>query len=202
MKRVVIMLCSALLFALPVAALAAEGDQGTPPHMHGKGKVIAQATVSATADVKAVDLEKRTITLQLPDGKEETFLVGKAVKRLGQVKAGDTVKIRYHEAISVKILKTKGPAETSVSTTLQPEASSPKPAGSATRQVTTTATIDKVLEGGKKVTLRMPDGTAFDVVVHDKENVKKLKSGEVKEGDQIQITYTQALAIAVEKVKK
>lgn len=202
MKRYLVMLCTACLFTLPIAALAAEGDQPAAPHLHGKGKVIAQTTVSATAEVKAVDLEKRTITLQLPDGKEETFVAGKGVKKLNQVKVGDTVKIKYHEAISVKILKMKGPSETSVTTAVEPDATSVKPAGTAVRQVTTTATIEKVLDDGKKVTLRLPGGGAFDVIVHDKENRKKLKTGEVKEGDQIQITYTQALALSVEKVKK
>jgi hypothetical protein len=202
MKRYVAILSTAALLALPVTSLAAEGDQPAVPHVHGRGKVIAQTTLSAVVEVKAVDLEKRTITLQWPDGKEETFVVDKAVKKLGQVKAGDTVKVKYHEAISVKILKTKEPSETSVTTTIEPDTKSIKPAGTAIHQVTTTATIAKVLDDGKEVTLRIPDGTTFDVGVRDKENIKKLKNGEVKEGDQILITYTQALVLWVEKVKK
>ncbi len=46
----------------------------------------------------------------------------------------------------------------------------------------------------------MPDGSTADVKVRDKQNLAKLQKGEVKEGDQIEITYTQALAISVEKV--
>jgi hypothetical protein len=66
--------------------------------------------------------------------------------------------------------------------------------------MTTTATIDKIFDDGKMVTLRMPNGTTADVKVRDKVNLEKLKKGEVKEGDQIEITYTQALAVSVEKM--
>jgi hypothetical protein len=48
----------------------------------------------------------------------------------------------------------------------------------------------------------MPDGKTVDVKVRDKVNREKLKKGEVKVGDQIEITYTQALAISVEKIAK
>jgi len=47
------------------------------------------------------------------------------------------------------------------------------------------------------VTLKGPDGKTVDVKVMDPKNLEK-----VKVGDQIEITYTQAFAIALDKPKK
>jgi MOSC domain-containing protein YiiM len=48
----------------------------------------------------------------------------------------------------------------------------------------------------------MPDGTSQDVDVRNPGNLNTLKSGTVKEGDQIDITYSLAIAFSVEKVKQ
>ncbi len=198
MKQFAMIICAASILAMPVFA-GAEG-QDVPAPEKKKGKVIAETMIAEHAIVKAVDMDKRTLTLTMPDGKERTFVIDKRVKKLGQVKPGDVVTARYHEAVSVKLNKTKVPSGVTVEGTVARDEKSVKPAGFARRQVTTTATIEKIFDDGKMVTLRMPDGSAADVQVRDKENLAKIKKGEVKEGDQIEITYTQALAISVEKV--
>ncbi len=199
MKRCALMFCAAAVMALPLFAFAADEK---PAPAEKKGRVVSEKMVVANAEVKAIDMEKRSITLLLPDGKEKSFVVDKAVRKLNQVKVGDTVKVGYYEAVSVKINKTKVAPGTSTETVVMPDEKSVKPSGIAARQVTTTATIMKVYDNGKMVTLQMPDGRTVDVKVRDKINMEKLQKGEVKEGDQIEITYTQALAISVEKVAK
>ncbi len=199
MKQFAIIFCAAAILAMPMFVEAEEGQQAPAPQKH-KGRVVAETMIAEHAVVKAVDLNKRTLTLTMSDGKDRTFVIDKRVKKLGQVKPGDVVTARYHEAVSVKLNKTKVPAGVTVEGTVARDEQSVKPAGFARRQVTTTATIEKIFDDGKMVTLRMPDGTAADVKVRDKENLAKIKKGEVKEGDQIEITYTQALAISVEKV--
>ncbi len=199
MKQFVAMFCAAAVLALPVLAGAEEGQQAPAPQKK-KGRVVAETMVTENAVVKAVDMNTRKLTLTMPDGMERTFVIDKRVKKLGQVKPGDVVTARYYEAVSVKLNKTKVPAGVTVEGAVGRDEKSVKPAGFAGRQVTTTATIDKIHDNGKWVTLRMPDGHAEDVKVRDKQNLAKIKKGEVKEGDQIEITYTQALAISVEKV--
>jgi hypothetical protein len=144
-------------------------------------------------------MDKRKLTLTMPDGKDRTFVIDKMVKKLGEVKVGDVVKATYYEAVSVKLNKTKVPEGMTVEGAVVRDEKSVKPAGAVGTQVTTTATIEKIHDNGKWVTLRMPDGETADVKVRDKQNLAKIQKGEVKEGDQIEITYTQALAIAVEK---
>ncbi|HTG80737.1 MAG TPA: hypothetical protein VL949_02270 [Geobacteraceae bacterium] len=195
MKRSVVIACAVALLAIPLAATAAEEHAASK-----KGRVVSETMVTGTADVKAIDLKNRTVTLMLSNGKEQTFVVDKAVKKLNQVKVGDTVMVGYYEAVSIKINKTKVAPGVSVEEKLETDAMSAKPAGAVGRRMTTTATIDKIFDDGKMVTLRMPNGTTADVKVRDKVNLEKLKKGEVKEGDQIEITYTQALAVSVEKM--
>ena len=199
MKRCAVIFCAAAVLAMPALAMAADEQPAPSPK---KGRVVAETMVVENATVKAIDMDKRTVTLAMPDGKERTFVIDKRVKKLNQVKVGDVVKATYYEAVSIKINKTKVPSKVTVEGAVARDEKSVKPAGVASRQLTTTAIIDKIFDNGKMVTLRMPEGDTVDVKVRDKVNLEKLKKGEVKEGDQIEITYTQALAISVEKVSK
>ena len=197
MKRCVVICCAAAILVLPAVALTAEEPAAAAPQK--KGKVIAEVKAAESAVVKAIDLEKRTLTLAMPDGKDRTFVIDRKVRKLDQVKVGDVVSARYREAVTVRLKKTKVAPGVSVGEAVTRDEKSVKPAGTAARTVTTIATIDKIHDDGKWVTLRMPGGDTVDVKVRDPENLAKLQKGEVKEGDQIEITYTQALAVSVEK---
>lgn len=58
----------------------------------------------ARAKVLAVDPSYRLLTLQHPDGRQETFKVGREIK-LGQMQAGDDVMIRTLQVISLSAWK-------------------------------------------------------------------------------------------------
>jgi hypothetical protein len=72
-----------------------------------------------------------------------------------------------------------------------------RPAGVVANQVTVTATIEDISPKKTYVTLKGPGGKTVDVKVRDPKNLEN-----VKVGDQGEITYTEALAISVEKAKK
>ena len=69
-----------------------------------KGETIADS-VSVTATVEAVDLEKRIVTLKDENGVVRDLKVGEDVKNLAQVKKGDQVVATYHEAIAYEVFK-------------------------------------------------------------------------------------------------
>ena len=71
-----------------------------------------------------------------------------------------------------------------------------KPAGVAINTITVTATIDKIDKKAQTVTLKGPEGNKETIKVKDPNNLKK-----VKVGDNVVISYTEALAIAVEKAQ-
>jgi hypothetical protein len=198
MKRCAVICCAAAILALPLVAMAADDQPEATMHKK-KGKVIAEAKIADSAVVKAIDMKTRTVTLTLSDGTDHTFVVDRKVKKLDQVKVGDVVKARYMEAVTVRLKKTKSAPSVSAGQAVSRDVKSVKPSGAVTQQITAIATIEKFLDDGKAVALLLPDGTTVEAIVRDPENRAKIKKGEIKVGDQIEITYTQALAISVEK---
>ena len=88
------------------AALAAEVyAQASPEQEAGMPGVGAEAVETATATVKAVDLDKREVTLVTPDGKEQTVTVGPEARNLPQVKVGDQVVVKFYQAIALQLKK-------------------------------------------------------------------------------------------------
>ena len=71
------------------------------------------------------------------------------------------------------------------------------PAGAAARQLTVVAKIEKIDKQNQTVTLKGPEGGTTDVKVKRPQMLDQVKAG-----DEVVITYTEALAIAVEKVVK
>jgi Cu/Ag efflux protein CusF len=175
-------------FVVVSFALAQSGD---------KPAIERMSVAKMTATVEKIDYEKRMVTLKGPEGNMVTFKAGDEVKNLAQVKAGDKVTAEYYEAVAVQVLK-PGEAAPGAQAGSAVARAKPgeKPAGMAVNTVTVTATIDKIDKKANRVTLKGPEGNKETVKVKDPNNLKK-----VKVGDQVVITYTEALAIAVEKAK-
>lgn len=72
-----------------------------------------------------------------------------------------------------------------------------KPAGVVANQVTVTTTLEAIDPKKAYVILQGPEGNSVKVKVQDPKNLKN-----VKVGDQVVITYTEAFAISVDKPKK
>ena len=182
----------AAAIAWPVAAQTKDVMAGTAP---GKG-VIAQ-TVKLTATITAIDPATRDVTLKGPQGKEVTVTAGPDVKNFANMKVGDQVNVEYIEALSLELKKGGG---MKVERTEQAGAMGAKPgaqpAGAVGRQITVVADVINVDPATKTVTLKGPQRTV-DLVVNDPEQLKL-----IAKGDQVQATYTQALALAVEPVAK
>jgi len=62
-------------------------------------------TVQITANVEAIDYQKRTITLKGPAGNVRTFKVDQSVKNFDQIKKGDQVVLQYMEAFALAVVK-------------------------------------------------------------------------------------------------
>ena len=153
--------------------------------------------VTLTGTVEAVDLDKRMVTIKGSKGKTVELIVGEKAKNLDQVKVGDKVVAKYYESIAFRMKK---PGEAEGTTTEQAVAKAKPgevPAGVVANQVTVTATIMDISPKKTYVTLKGPEGKTVDVKVMDPKNIEGLKVG-----DQVVITYTQALAIALDKPKK
>jgi Cu/Ag efflux protein CusF len=157
-----------------------------------------QQTITATAAVQKIDQKTRMVTLKGPDGKTKTIHVSDQVQNLAQVKKGDLVTIAYYESIAYE-LKKKGTAEPSVNAAADaaraPVGSMPGAVGGAA--VSVTAKITKIDKKTDTVTLKGPKGKTVEVKVKDPSRLEN-----VKVGDLVEITYTEAMAISVEKAAK
>ena len=194
MRNLIITMAVALAAAIawPVAAQTKDVMAGTAP-----GKAAIAQTVKLTATITAIDPATRDVTLKGPQGNEVTLTAGPEVKNFAALKVGDQVNVEYIEALSLELKKGGG---MKVERTEQAGAMGAKPgaqpAGVVGRQVTVVADVINVDAAKKTVTLKGPQRTV-DLVVNDPEQLKL-----IAKGDQVQATYTQALAMKVEPVAK
>lgn len=152
---------------------------------------------TVTARVKAVDNATRVITLQDDKGHEESFVVSDAVKRLNEVKAGDNVTTRYRAKLVAELRPPTAEEKAHPIAVVEASGRATRPAApaaGATQVVRVVATVEAVDVPNMRVTLRGPLGDLAVVKGKNPDNVRRLKIG-----DTIVITYTESVAIALEK---
>jgi translation initiation factor IF-1 len=201
-KMIVVIAASLLTLSLAAVAIAADAKPAAEPKKAAEGKkpsVKKEKTTQVTATVEAIDYDNRIVTVKGPEGAIVDIVAGEQVKNLAQVKVGDSVEITYYESIAVKVFKAgqvpQGTAETvAAERTAKP---GEKPAGIFGSQVTVTATVESISPKKTSVTLKMSDGKFRTVKIQDKKNLEN-----VKVGDDVVITVTETLAIAVKPAGK
>jgi hypothetical protein len=191
--RALTVIALAAALAAP-AALAQKNADLSGAVATGPGQAKAVVLVTANAKVESVDAATRSVTLKLKDGKTRTIVAGDEVRNFDQIKPGDTVKAKYVESLDIQLKKDGksilGRKETSKMDRSQPGA---KPGGVAVREITVVTEVTKVDAAKHLVQVKNAQGEQFDLDVRDPEQLKL-----VKKGDQVEATYTQALAVALE----
>lgn len=153
--------------------------------------------VSITASVQVIDLAQREITLKGPLGNVVTFTVDKRVKRLDEVKVGDNVEADYYVAFAVEVRPPTAEEKANPLTVLEEKAKAPRgtdPAGGGLRVIKAVVTVEGLDRPTKSLTVAGPLGNLFTFQVEDAANLSKLRIG-----DTIVATYTEALAVSLEK---
>lgn len=189
----------ALVVSIVAATLAFQvsAQTGTMAVGSAPGKAGVAQTINATATITAIDSATRDVTLKGPQGNEVVVTAGPDIKNFSQLKVGDQVDVQYVEALTLELKKGGG---AKVERTEKAGAASAKPGeqpGRAVgRQVTVVADVVAVDPATQTVTLKGPQRTVT-VKVADPEQFKL-----IAKGDQVQATYTQALAMVLEPKKK
>jgi Cu/Ag efflux protein CusF len=173
----------AVLAALAVLPLVARAQK---PVTHTEATEL-------TTKIEAIDKTARLVTLKDKDGEMETIHCGPEVKRFDELKVGDTVTFRYYESVAYSIRKPGQPsglpAQTGPAITRSKGA---RPGGTVAQQETATVTIKTIDPKVPSVTVLTEDGRTVSLKVEDKKNLT-----DVKVGDKVEITYTEALMISV-----
>ena len=162
------------------------------------GKATAVRAVEVSAQVVSIDKATRTVTLKGPQGNVVDVVAGDEVRNFAQIKVGDFVVVRYAQALTLELRKTKGPVgDVAVSQQTARAQPGERPAAAGARQVTAIATVTAVDPKKSTITLKGPRG---NVVTLDVQNPDQFKV--VKKGDQVEVTYTEAVALSVEPAAK
>jgi hypothetical protein len=170
--------------------------QGTAtPAAPTKGEAVL-SSVQITATVININHKTRLVTLKAADGSETSFIADAAVKNLDQVKKGDVVTATYTEALAYEVRKSGKPgAETTTAAAAAPVGE--KPAAAVGQNTFVTVSITAIDTKVPSVTFKGPDGK---VQTYKVASASKLEG--VKVGDVVDISYTEAIAIKVEKAPK
>jgi len=198
------MLKSRIALAVIAAAFAATAFAQKPEAVGGTvvasepGKAAIVRAAEISAQVVAIDKATRTVTLKGPQGNAVDIVAGDEVKNFDQIKLGDFVVARYAQALTLELRKTKVKAgEPTVTEGAARAKPGERPAVAGAREVTAIADVIGVDAKKSTITLKGPRG---NVVTLDVKNPDQFKV--VKKGDQVEVTYTEALALSVEPAPK
>lgn len=180
------------LFAVLLAACAKEPQEPAP--------VTIEGTEEVSATVEAIDVNTRMVVLRESDGTEFAVVVPEDVRNLEQVKVGDRVVTRYRESFGAQLRKrgdgSGDTQEPAVSTTSARAADGAMPSVTSSTQTSQTVRITNVDTKNHIVSFYGSDGLARVLPVRSPEG-KEFIAG-LKAGDEVELTYTEAVAMSVE----
>jgi hypothetical protein len=185
MKRIVL--------TTAVIALAVIGIAGTA---FAQTKTLTGETQTISATVEAINVTTRTLTLKGPKGNYMDIVAPDTVKRFSEIKVGDTITARYYENL---VIRKKQPGEKDVDTSTEgaTAGTGARPAGTAATQRTITATITALDPKVPSITLSGPNKWTYSARIEDKKVLDQ-----VKVGDKVDLTWTEALLLGLEVVPK
>ena len=149
-----------------------------------------------TATVAAIDLSTRMVALQNELGLA-TVEAGPEVRNLDKLHVGDRVIVTYFEGVAAEVKKRgEGVRGVDESVTTALPAPGDRPSGAIGHTVTTTVTIESVDTTANTVTFRRQDGLVRTVAVKKPESREFIRT--LKQGDEVEVIYTEAVAVTVE----
>jgi hypothetical protein len=155
--------------------------------------------VSVTATIEAIDYDTRVATLKGPLGNWVTFVVDPRVKRLKEFKVGDAVTADYFVSVAYELREPTAEEQKEPLVILDAAgkaSSESSPAGGVVSQIRAVCTIEGLDRPTETVTLKGPLGRYATVLVADPANLPHLRIGQ-----SVVVTYTEALAVSLEKAE-
>lgn len=170
-------------------------DKRVPP----PAGINTATLIEATATVTAVDMERHLVTIQGPQGNLAVIQVTDQVKNLPQVKIGDKVDIQYYQSAIAELVKVdeNTSLDTTVSSVKATRPEGDKPGGAIGLQVRRRAEVMFVDPYQKFITFLSPDRGLRKISLKNSPELQHYLD-ELKKGDIVEVTYTEALAISLE----
>jgi Cu/Ag efflux protein CusF len=188
---------AAAVAALTLAAAPAAIAQTTISKQTTSTSQSAQITTSVT--VESVDVANRHLTVKSPSGETMVLKVSPALKRLGDLKPGDTLKATYYAEVAYAISQPGKPLPEDTDTVFTARAAKGEvPAGLvATHSVLTGAVLKIDVPGSKVKVVNVKGGEVHELDVATDEG--KALLAKLKVGDKVTAYITEALLISAER---
>ena len=180
-----------LLFALPAVA---ETAPAVEPEVEGGGRAVA---MQIEAEVTAIDLKTREVSLRGPDGFVLTMTAPEKVVKLEDVAVGDKVSGTFFAALEGEI---RSPTEEEQATPwLEVEGEEVStdvdhPAIEMARVIRAVVTVEGISQENSVVAVKDSRGRVHFIGDVEPEKMAKLKVGET-----VVMVFTQAVALSLEK---
>jgi len=192
-----LLLIAMLAVALPALAQKPDMKGGAVVASEpGKAAVVAAAELSA--QVVSIEKKTRTLSLKGPKGNVMDVAVSNEVKNFGKIKVGDLVVVRYMQSLALELQPVKtGASGISVTEGAGKAEPGKRPAVGAVREIQAIAKVTAIDQNAKTISLTGPRGNTVTLDVQNPEHFKV-----VKMGDEVLVTYTEAVAVSVEPAAK
>ena len=188
MKLLVLVMTISLALAVQPAFALDEASSELKPSFS------ASQTVTATAQVEAINHETREVTLLLENGDTFTSQVSDDARNLDQVSVGDVVYAHYTESVSIEVVESDGAEpEAYIQEDLARTAEGKMPGVAAMESAVATAIVEEINLDDNTFKLREPDG---EIRQYTARNPGNLRMAEV--GDKVITTVTTSVVITVE----
>jgi len=187
-------LTTGLLMACIGGALAASpalADDQAPQMGSSKSR-----SMHDTVTVTAIDKGARSLTVKNDAGDVHVLNVPADVKSFDKLKKGDKIDIDYTESVAISMLPPGAKPSASKASGM---ARSGEGQGVVGKQTTISAEVLEVDAANNKVVFKGPKGNARVVNVEDQEMQAKLPN--LKPGQVVQVTYTEAVVLAIQPKK-
>ncbi len=151
-------------------------------------------TMKLTAQVVAIDRDRKEVTLRGPTGEVQMLELPEA-QRLDEVEVGDTVAAEYVQHLSLELYPGSGGKPGHGTITARARApESEQPGGLITETTISVAIVNAIDLDNGTFKLEWEDGIK-EYLARDPENLKKASVG-----DYVVATYTEALALQLQEV--
>jgi hypothetical protein len=161
-----------------------------------QSKTLEGESISVTVTVEAIEQSTRTLTVKDEKGIYETMQAPPEMKRFSELKVGDKITARYYDNVVVR-LKKPGEAAVDVDSAALTRGKGATAAGTAAAQRTITVTVTAKDAKARAVTVKGPNNYVYSRKVQDKKTFDLLKVG-----DQLDMTWTEAVLISVDPPRK
>jgi hypothetical protein len=182
--------------ALALLAAPVRSEEGSNPATRPSGKAVETSTVSAL--VQQVDLAKREVTLKKVDGTLFMISVGPEVVNLAALKKDDLVVAKLTQTLVWQVAAPgQGPRPLKENVSTDRAKPGERPVGVKKTTISGNVLVDAMDRKASTITVHEAGGPQKVLTVRDAKSFDL-----VKVGDMVDVTYQEAMAVAVDPAPK